>query len=77
MDALKDNDTNLEIPCMGLPWWQVVSIQVQQRVIITSNPQVLQCQLQTNSFKVDLTEYKCQTASKRVNERKSQLLDSR
>ena len=56
MDALKDNDTNLEKPCMGLSWRQVQSIQVHQRMIITSNPQVLQCQLQTNLFNVYLTE---------------------
>ena len=77
MDALKDNDTNLEKPCMGLPWWQVVSIQVQQRVIITSNLQVLQCQLQTNSLKVYLTEYKCQILVKESVKENSRLLDSR
>lgn len=52
MDALKDNDTNLEKPCRGLSWRQVESIQVQQRMTITSSPQVLQCQLQTNLFNV-------------------------
>lgn len=77
MDALKDNDTNLEKPCMGLSWRQVESIQVQQRMTITSSPQVLQCQLQTNLFNVYLTEYKCQILVKESVKENSRLLDSR